>query len=189
MTFANRKLAAIAADSLYFPNHRPTSVPPSAEQSGTGMAKTQLPWTKLPANSLSRLDASPSWLQATAIAPMNAPEKQPNEGGYRRPQRRLRGGGKAQFHLPQPYLPRVHARRVSVVDAGRWRCRRGSHSARAPGTGRRGRHDRPDVRVSAGSRCVRHHRACDFDRYGPSRGEARWTWLRSAAPRRRSGGS
>ena len=32
------KFAAIAADSSYFANHLQTSVPPSAEQIGTGMA-------------------------------------------------------------------------------------------------------------------------------------------------------
>ena len=44
------------------------------------MAYTQLPWTKLSANSLSAgLLASLSWLQATAMAPMNAPAKQPKK--------------------------------------------------------------------------------------------------------------
>jgi hypothetical protein len=33
-----KKFAAIAADSSYFENHLQTSVPPSAEQIGTGMA-------------------------------------------------------------------------------------------------------------------------------------------------------
>ena len=38
MTFASRKLAAIAADSLYLANHFPTSVPTYAGQSGTEIA-------------------------------------------------------------------------------------------------------------------------------------------------------
>ena len=58
----------------------------------------------------------------------------------------------------------------------RRRCRRRSHRAYAPGTGRRDRHARPDPAL-AGAPCVRHHGACDFYRYGPSRREARWTWL------------
>src|SRR5580692_8966377 len=66
------KFAAIAADSSYFTNHLQTSVPPSAEQIGTGMAKSQVPCIALSASCLNsgRL-ASPTWLQATAIAPRN----------------------------------------------------------------------------------------------------------------------
>jgi len=33
-----RKFAAIAADSSYFANHLPMSVPPKAENTGIGMA-------------------------------------------------------------------------------------------------------------------------------------------------------
>ena len=66
---------------------------------------------------------------------------------------------KRSFHSPQPYLPRVHARRLSVVDAGRRRCCRRSHCAYAPGTGRRGGHARPPPPL-ASCPCVHHHRPC-----------------------------
>src|SRR5271165_5693252 len=77
MTFATKNWAATAADSSYFANHLPTSVPPSAEQSGTGSAYTQLPCKKLLTRSPAALLEASSWLQATTIAPMNAPAKQP----------------------------------------------------------------------------------------------------------------
>src|ERR1700722_998901 len=71
------KFAAIAADSSYFGNHLQTSVPPSAEPIGTGMAYSQVPRMVLSANWMKsgRL-ASPTWPQATAIAPRNTLTRQ-----------------------------------------------------------------------------------------------------------------
>src|SRR5208337_774127 len=76
-TLATKKFAATAADSSYFANHLPIRVPPSAEPMGTGMMYIQLPCSRLSASwPIVGLAASPAWLQATAIAPTNAPRKQ-----------------------------------------------------------------------------------------------------------------